>query len=94
MQWPFQTGVANMFFLFGMRTKAKSIGQVERSCSKCARLTMHNAIESRRWFTLFFIPVIPLGGNYVVRCGVCGLATKASPELKSQLSTKAMAARA
>jgi hypothetical protein len=83
-----------MLFLFGMRTKAKSIGQIERSCSKCARPTIHNGIESRRWFTLFFIPEIPLGGNYVVRCGVCGLTSKASPGLKEQLSTRAMAAHA
>jgi len=83
-----------MFFLFGMRTKAKSIGQIERACSKCARPTMHNAIESRRWFTLFFIPVIPLGGNFVVRCGVCGLTSKGSPELKNQMETKALAAHA
>jgi hypothetical protein len=83
-----------MFFLFGMRTKAKSIGQVERACSKCARLTMQNAIASQRWFTLFFIPVIPLGSNYVLRCGVCGLSTKGSPELKDQLSTRTMAAKA
>ena len=83
-----------MLFLFGMRTKAKSIGQIERACSKCARPTMHNAIESRRWFTLFFIPVIPLGGNFVVRCGVCGLTSKGSPELKNQMETKALAAHA
>jgi len=83
-----------MFFLFGMRTKAKSIGQVERPCSKCARLTMQNAVASQRWFTLFFIPVIPLGSNCVLRCGVCGLATKGSPELQQQLSTAAMAAKA
>jgi hypothetical protein len=55
---------------------------------------MHIAIESRRWFTFFFIPVIPLGGNQVVRCGVCGLTSKASPELKDQLATRAMAAKA
>jgi hypothetical protein len=55
---------------------------------------MQNAIASQRWFTLFFIPVIPLGSNYVLRCGVCGLATKGSPELKDQLSTRTMAAKA
>jgi hypothetical protein len=55
---------------------------------------MHNAIESRRWFTLFFIPVIPLGGNFVVRCGVCGLTSKGSPELKNQMEIKALAAHA
>jgi hypothetical protein len=55
---------------------------------------MHIAVESQRWFTLFFIPVIPLGCNYVVRCGVCGLTTKASPDLKNQIATRAMAAHA
>jgi zinc-ribbon family len=83
-----------MLFLFGVRTKAKSMGQTERSCTKCARPTMHNAIEARRWFTLFFIPVIPLGASYAVRCGVCGLATKASADLKTQVPNSAMAARA
>jgi hypothetical protein len=55
---------------------------------------MQNAVESQRWFTLFFIPVIPLGTRYTLRCGVCGLATKASAELKQQFSTRAMAAKA
>jgi len=83
-----------MFFLFGMRTKAKAIGQVERACSKCARPTVFTAVESKRWFTLFFIPVIPLGGSHVVRCNLCGLTLKASPELAAQLTLKAKAAGA
>jgi hypothetical protein len=84
-----------MFFLIGVRTKAKVIGQVERSCTKCARFTIQTAIETRRWLTLFFIPVIPLSGNnHVVRCNLCGLTLKGSPELKSQLQTQAMAAKA
>lgn len=83
-----------MLFLFGFRTKGKALGQVERSCAKCARSTMHVAVEAKRWFTLFFIPVIPLGSSYALRCGVCGLATKGSPELKNQFAPKAMAARA
>ena len=83
-----------MFFLFGMRTKANSLGQLERPCSKCSRDTMHHAIETKRWFTLFFVPVIPLGGSFLLRCGVCGLSTKASPELKNQTALKAMAAKA
>ena len=83
-----------MFFLLGTRTKAKAIGQVERPCTKCGRNTMQTAIESKRWFTLFFIPVIPLGSSQVVRCNLCGLTLKASPELQAQLSSKAMAAGA
>ena len=84
----------DMLFLFGLRTKAKPTGQLEYPCSKCARTTMHTSIESKRWFTLFFIPVIPLGGNHLIRCNLCGLTLKCSPELKDQLALKAKAAGA
>ena len=83
-----------MFFLIGMRTKAKAISQQERPCTKCVRPTMHAMVETKKWFTLFFIPVIPLGGNYFARCGVCGLNTKCTSEVKDQMATKAMAAKA
>jgi hypothetical protein len=45
-----------MFFLFGTRRKAKVLGQMDRHCAKCTRPTVHSVIESRQWFTLFFIP--------------------------------------
>lgn len=83
-----------MFFLFGMRTKSKGIGQMEYPCTKCARSTMHVVVESKRWFTLFFVPVIPLGGNQLIRCNLCGLTLKCSQELKNQITAKAMAAGA
>ena len=83
-----------MFFFFGWRTKSKVLGQFENPCQKCSRPTVHAAIEAKKWFTLFFIPVIPLGSKFVLRCGVCGLSTVGTPELKSHLTTKAMAARA
>jgi hypothetical protein len=87
-------GMEHMFFLFGVRNKAKAIGQMERPCAKCARSTVQTAVESKRWFTLFFIPVIPLGSSLVVRCNLCGLMLKGSPELKNQLPSRAMAAGA
>jgi len=84
-----------MFFLIGVRTKSKALGQFERPCTKCARPTIHAAIEAKRWLTLFFIPTIPLGASYATRCGVCGLALKSTAEVKNQLAApKAMAARA
>ena len=83
-----------MFFLLGTRTKAKAIGQVERPCTKCAKNTVQTAVETKRWFTVFFIPVIPLGSSQVVRCNLCGLILKASPELQTQLASRAMAAGA
>jgi hypothetical protein len=84
-----------MFFLIGVRTKAKAIAQVDRACTKCTRSTVQTAIETRKWLTLFFIPTIPLGGpTRVVRCNVCGLTLKTAGELDAQLAAKAMAAKA
>ena len=83
-----------MFFLFGMRTRSKALGQMDYPCTKCARPTMHTAVEAKRWFTLFFVPVIPLGSTQLIRCNLCGLTLKASPGLKEQVTAKAMAAGA
>ena len=84
-----------MLFLFGLRSKAKVIGQIERSCSKCAKATVQSAIETQRWFTVFFIPLIPIGSSYAIRCNLCGLTTKGTAEVKKQLAApKTMAARA
>jgi hypothetical protein len=65
-----------MFFLFGLRTRKKPISQIQYPCSKCARPTVFTALESKRWFTLFFIPVIPLGESHLIRCNLCGLTLK------------------
>ena len=83
-----------MFFLIGIRTNAKATAQQERACTKCVRPTMHALVQTKKWFTLFFIPVIPVGGNFFARCGVCGLTTKCTSEIKDQASIKAMAAKA
>jgi len=56
---------------------------------------VQSAIETQRWFTVFFVPVIPIGSSYAIRCNLCGLTVKGSAEVKKQLSApKAMAARA
>ena len=83
-----------MFFLIGMRTKAKAIAQQERACTKCVRPTIHAIVETKKYFTFFFVPIIPLGGNFFARCGVCGLTTKCTSEIKDQIALKAMAAKA
>jgi len=83
-----------MLFLFGVRTKSKPINQIQYPCSNCKRTTVFTAMESKRWFTLFFIPVISLGGSFLIRCNLCGLTLKCSPELKEQIMPKAMAAGA
>ena len=81
-----------MLFFFGLRTKTRGIKQVECPCTKCARRTVFTAMEVKKYFTLFFIPVIPLGTKRVIRCNLCGLTLKCSPELEAQITGKAMAA--
>jgi hypothetical protein len=55
---------------------------------------MHAIVQTKKWFTLFFVPVIPLGGNFFARCGVCGLNKKCTDELKDHAAIQAMAAKA
>lgn len=81
-----------MFFLFGTRRNAKMLAQVDRPCAKCGRSTMHAIVQTKRWFTLFFIPVIPLGSNFAMRCNLCGLVQQASPELQAQIEAKTLPA--
>lgn len=83
-----------MLFLFGVRTRSKGLAQVDQACSKCSKHTIHTAIEAKRWFTFFFIPVIPLGASHILRCNLCGLKLKCSPEQKAQLTAKTMAVTA
>ena len=83
-----------MFFLFGVRRKEKAFGQVERACSRCARPTVHTALEQKSWFTLFFIPVIPFGATCLTRCNLCGMKYKSTAELQDKVSGMAMAAKA
>jgi len=83
-----------MLFLFGVRRKQKPLGQVERPCTKCARSTVHTALELKNWFTLFFIPVIPFGTSYITICNLCGMKYKSSADVKAHTSGMAMAAKA
>ena len=81
-----------MFFLIGVKTKSKAIAQVERPCTKCARSTVQTAVEAKKWFTLFFIPLIPLGTTRYVKCNLCGLTLKAAGALDDQLAQLAQKA--
>ncbi|CAK9779968.1 hypothetical protein CC85DRAFT_289642 [Cutaneotrichosporon oleaginosum] len=58
--------------IFGFPTKIKQDNEVgpARICPHC-----HNAgvvgAESRTWFELFWIPLIPFSKKHIWKCGVC-----------------------
>src|SRR5258706_7918488 len=63
-----------MFVFFGTRRMTDQIGQAVCACPNCRRETVHGLLRSKSWFTLFFIPMIPLGAaEDIARCNLCGL---------------------
>jgi hypothetical protein len=61
-----------LLLIFGLRVFYRTVGQGTFHCQRCGGDREYRHRAGRRWFTLFFIPVIPL--NHVgehVQCTVC-----------------------
>ena len=58
--------------IFGSRSKNSVMGQIQYPCSRCGRMAYHTIVRSRRWFTLYFLPVVPIGKSTTARCNLCG----------------------
>ena len=62
-----------MFVIFGFRTRIAILATLSYICETCGVGAAHRVVRRRRWFTLFFIPVFPLGpGRYTDTCINCG----------------------
>lgn len=63
-----------LFIIFGIssKTKAKPAGQFH--CPACDAERTYAELRRSRWFSLFFIPLIPLGSSSLgrIRCTTCG----------------------
>ena len=67
-----------MFIIWGTKTMDKVLGysKVSYQCGRC-----HNAIDYKifrrmKWFTLFWIPIIPLSCKYYIACPICNYGSK------------------
>ncbi len=62
-----------MFIIFGWRSRNKATAEGVFHCPGEGGDRRYRRVLVRRWFTLFFIPVIPLNtlGEYI-ECGGCG----------------------
>jgi len=59
--------------IYGFVTSSRHCGQDLRSCPTCGKETFHTLERRKDWFTLFFVPVVPVGrGLGVTRCNLCG----------------------
>ncbi|GAA4492148.1 TerB family tellurite resistance protein [Actinoallomurus oryzae] len=61
-----------MLLIFGLSVFFRTIGQGDFHCPNCGGDRHYRQRVARRWFTLFFIPVIPLNHvGEVIECGTC-----------------------
>ncbi len=62
-----------MFIVFGFRSRAKRLADGVFFCPNCGADGRYSLREVRRWFTLFFIPIVPTGAAHGrhVRCETC-----------------------
>ncbi len=70
-----------MILIWGLRARAKAVSTGEFFCSHCGADRSYVLQQIRRWFTLFFIPLFPVGKvlGEQVKCSTCG--TAFSPEV-------------
>lgn len=65
-----------MFFIFGVKNSSRNLGLSRATCPHCGNVAAQRVDRRKRVFSLFFIPVIPLGSSYAATCTACGVSTK------------------
>ena len=80
-----------MLIIFGLRVFYRTIAQGTFYCRRCGGDRQYRHRSGRRWFTLFFLPVIPLNkvGDHV-QCRTCR--TRYVTDVLSQPTTAQMQA--
>jgi hypothetical protein len=62
-----------MFIVFGTKVMFKTVGTGMFHCPACAADRGYRLRQARRWFSLFWIPVIPMKAiGTIVECEGCG----------------------
>jgi hypothetical protein len=62
--------------IWGFRSRNKVLGQLQFTCTHCHNVAYHGIVRSKRYFTLFFIPIFPIGSTTTARCNMCGFQSK------------------
>jgi hypothetical protein len=61
-----------MLLIFGMRNRVHEHGAcVAATCPRCHNEVVLVYLVVTRWFTLFFLPVIPFGRRRLLVCPIC-----------------------
>lgn len=70
------------FLILGVVPRERRVGTETRKCDREGREAVHEIVERRNWFTLFFVPLFPVGGKQLIaRCTSCGAASGARADV-------------
>ncbi|HVA04466.1 MAG TPA: zinc-ribbon domain-containing protein [Acidimicrobiales bacterium] len=69
-----------MFIIFGIKRLVRRLATLFAMCSQCGSPAAQVVARRSTWFSLFFIPVVPLGSKYFTTCTLCGVATRLDKE--------------
>jgi hypothetical protein len=69
-----------MFIIFGIKRMMHRLATVFAVCGQCGSPAAQVVARRSTWFSLFFIPVIPLGSKYFSTCTLCGVSTRLDKE--------------
>lgn len=76
--------------IFGTRTTVRLLAMLNFICGRCGNPSAHRVEERVRKFTLFFIPLFPLGARRTYgTCTYCGLVTEIDTETRDRLVAQA-----
>jgi hypothetical protein len=78
-----------MLIIFGWRTTLAHVATLLVQCSHCQTPAAHHVRKLRRWFTLFFIPLIPYKTVHYTTCTYCGVELVISGEEAQRLAAAA-----
>ena len=75
--------------IFGLKSVVKLLAMVNLVCRNCHNPAAQRVLKVTRWFTLFFIPVFPVGVSRSMTCTFCGIGSKLSKEDAEHLEQSA-----
>ena len=58
--------------IFGLSSRDLLLATLTLVCERCHRQGAHHLLKRVRRFSLFFVPLFPVGTRYLDVCTVCG----------------------
>ncbi|MET0694339.1 MAG: zinc-ribbon domain-containing protein [Propionibacteriaceae bacterium] len=66
--------------IFGLSVKEVLLATLVFVCETCGNNAAHHLVRRVRRFTLFFVPLFPVGSHYYDTCVACGRVREVSRE--------------